>query len=100
MPTGPAARTTDKVVHPLPGILSLGPGSTDVIIGFFLAWRGGLASVAAALQGPKQAADATIQGLETATKAAAGTPGAPAAKAAEEAGKTTALTSMTSLIMS
>src|SRR5258708_11256064 len=100
MPTGPAARTTDKVVHPLPGILSLGPGSKDVIIGFLPAWRGVLASVAAALQGPKQAADATIQGLESATKAAAGTPGAPAAYTAEQAGKATALASMSSLIMS
>ena len=65
-----------------------------------MAWRGVLAAVAAALQGPKQAADTTIQGLEAATVAAAGTPGAPAAYAAEQAGKASALASMSSLIMS
>ena len=72
----------------------------DVIIGNLLAWRGVLASVAAALQGPKAAADATIMGLETATKAAAGTPGAPAAYAAEQAGKAALLAQMSSLIKS
>jgi uncharacterized Zn-binding protein involved in type VI secretion len=100
MPTGPAARTTDQVAHPLPGKLSLGPGSPNVIIGNLPAWRGVLASVAAALKGPKQAADTTIQGLESTTKAAAGTPGAPAAYTAEQTGKAAALASMSSLIMS
>ena len=100
MPTGHAARITDSVVHPAPPVLTPGPASMDVLIGNLKAWRGVLASVAAALKGPKQAADATIQGLETATKAAAGTPGAPAAYAAEQAGKATALASMSSLIMS
>ena len=100
MPTGPAARITDNVVHPLPPVLTPGPGSFDVLIGFLPAWRGVLAAVAAALQGPKQAADATIQSLEAATAAAAGTPGAPAAYAAEQAGKAAALASMSALIMS
>jgi uncharacterized Zn-binding protein involved in type VI secretion len=100
MPTGPAARITDNVAHPLPPVLTPGPASFDVMIGFLKAWRGVLAAAAAALQGPKQAADATIQSLEAATKAAAGTPGAPAAYTAEQAGKATALASMSSLIMS
>ena len=100
MPTGPAARITDSVVHPLPPILTPGPGSPNVIIGFLPAWRGVLAAVAAALQGPKQAADIAIQTLESATAAAAGTPGAPAAYAAEQTGKATALAAMSSLITS
>jgi hypothetical protein len=100
MPTGPAARITDNVVHPLPPVLTPGPASFDVLIGFLKAWRGVPAAVAAALQGPKQAADATIQSLEAATMAAAGTPGAPAAYAAEQAGKAAALASMSALIMS
>ena len=100
MPTGPAARVSDNVVHPLPPVLTPGPGSLNVQIGLLPAWRGVPAAAAAALQGPKQAADATIQGLEAATAAAAGTPGAPAAYAAEQAGKAAALASMTSAIMS
>jgi len=100
MPTGPAARITDNVVHPLPPILIPGPVSCDVLSGFLKAWRGVPAAVASMLQGPKQAADATIQGLEAATAAAAGTPGAPTAYAAEQAGKAAALAAMSSLIMS
>lgn len=86
MPTGPAARVTDNVTHPLPPVLSPGPGSSDVFIGFLPAWRGVLAAVAAALQGPKAAADAGIQTAIAATAAAVG-PAFPAAKAAEEATK-------------
>ncbi len=100
MPTGPAARTTDTVAHPLPGLLGPGPGSPNVIIGYLPAWRGVPAAVAQALQGPKQAADSAIQSLEAATKAAAGTPGAPAALAAEQAGKAAAAAAMSSLITS
>ena len=33
MPKGPAARVTDPVIHPLPGILQPGPGSPNVLIG-------------------------------------------------------------------
>lgn len=40
MPKGPAARVTDPVVHPLPGILQPGPGSPNVLIGNLPAWRG------------------------------------------------------------
>jgi uncharacterized Zn-binding protein involved in type VI secretion len=100
MPTGPAARITDPVMHPLPPVLTPGPGSPNVIIGYLLAWRGVLAAVGAALQGPKQAADMAIQTAEAATVAAAGTPGAPAAYAAEQATKASMLASMTSMIMS
>jgi hypothetical protein len=82
-----AARLADLVSHTLPPVLSGGPASPDVIIGFKHAWRGILASLAIGLQAEKNESDHTIQVAEAATKAAAGTPGAPAAKAAEEATK-------------
>lgn len=100
MPTGPAARTTDPVVHPLPPVLTPGPGSVNVLIGFMPAWRGVPAAVAAALQAAKQVSDTTIKVAEAATLAAAGTPGAPAAKTAEETVKATAAAAMGSAISS
>lgn len=96
----PAARVTDPVVHPLPPVLSPGPGSEDVLIGFLPAWRGIPAAAAAALQSAKQVSDAAIQTAEAATLAAAGTPGAPAAEAAEQTTKATAAASMGSAITS
>lgn len=100
MPTGPAARTTDNVAHPLPPVLTPGPGSTNVIIGFLPAWRGMPLAAVAALQAAKTAADTAIQTAVAATAAAAGTPGLPAAKAAEETAKATALANMSSAITS
>lgn len=84
----PAARITDPVMHPLPPVLTPGPGSMNVLIGNLPAWRGVPAAVAAALQAAKQVSDTVIKAAEAATVAASGTPGAPAAKAAEEATKT------------
>jgi len=95
-----AARMTDNVAHPIPGVLIPGPGSKDVLIGFLPAWRGVPAAAAAALQAAKQVSDAAIEVAEKASLAAAGTPGAPAAKAAEETAKATALASMSSAINS
>ena len=100
MPTGPAARVSDNVVHPLPPVLTPGPGSTNVLIGFLPAWRGVPAAAAAAIQAAKAVSDATIKAAEAATIAAAGTPGAPAAKAAEETTKATAAAAMGSMISS
>jgi uncharacterized Zn-binding protein involved in type VI secretion len=96
----PAARVTDPVVHPLPPVLTPGPGSLNVLIGMLPAWRGVPAAAAAALQAAKQVSDAAIQAAEAATLAAAGTPGAPAAEAAEQATKASAATSMGSTITS
>lgn len=98
MPTGPAARVTDPVAHPLPPVLQPGPGSPTVLIGNLPAWRGVSAAAAAAIQAAKAVSDAAIQVAEAATIAAAGTPGLPAAKAAEELAKSTAATSMGSMI--
>ncbi|MBX3297310.1 MAG: PAAR domain-containing protein [Acidobacteria bacterium] len=98
MPTGPAARITDNVVHPLPPVLTPGPGSLNVLIGYLPAWRGMPLAAVAALQAAKTAADTAIKAAEAATAAAAGTPGAPAAKAAEEATKAATLASMSSAI--
>lgn len=100
MPTGPAARFLDPVIHPLPPTLSPGPGSPNVLIGFLPAWRGVLLAAVAGLQSAKLAADTAIQVAEAATLAAAGTPGLPAAKAAEEATKAAAGASMSAAIMS
>lgn len=84
----PAARITDLTSHPLPGPLTPGPGSPNVLIGGLPAWRGVNAAAAAALSAAKQAADIAIKAAEAATVAAAGTPGAPAAYAAEQTLKT------------
>ncbi len=94
----PAARVTDPVVHPLPPVLSPGPGSMNTLIGMLPAWRGIPAAMAAALQAMKQVSDTTIKVAEAATLAAAGTPGAPAAKAAEGTTKATCAASMGSAI--
>ncbi|MBC5795675.1 MAG: PAAR domain-containing protein [Sphaerospermopsis kisseleviana] len=94
----PAARITDNVAHPLPPVLTGGPGSPNVLIGNLPAWRGIPAAAVAALQSAKQASDTAIQAAEAATKAAAGTPGAPAALAAEQAAKATASATMSSMI--
>ena len=98
MPTGPAARVTDNVAHPLPPVLGPGPGSTNVLIGSLPAWRGVSAAAAAALQAAKQLSDTAIKVAEAATLAAAGTPGAPAAKAAEEGVKAASAAAMGSAI--
>ena len=100
MPKGPAARVLDPVIHPLPGMLTVGPGSINVIIGGKLAWRGVTITAAASLRAAKAASDQTIQAAEAATLAAAGTPGAPAALAAEQTAKATAATTMGATITS
>ncbi len=96
----PAARVTDNVAHPLPPVLTPGPGSLNVLVGFLPQWRGIPLAAVAALQSAKAAADLAIKTAEAATVAAAGTPGAPAAKVAEEAAKAAALASMSSAITS
>jgi uncharacterized Zn-binding protein involved in type VI secretion len=95
-----AARITDPVAHPLPPVLTPGPGSFNVFIGSLPAWRGVGGAAAAALQAAKAASDAVIQAAEAATLAAAGTPGAPAALAAEQATKATAAATMGSMVSS
>lgn len=93
-----AARLGDPVVHPLPPVLTGGPGSFDVLIGGKPAWRGIPAASAAALQVAKKASDLAIKTAEAATLAAAGTPAAPGFKAAEETTKATAASTMGSMI--
>lgn len=98
MPQGPAARLTDNVAHPLPPVLTGGPGSPTVLIGMLPAWRGIPLAAVGALSAAKATSDAVIKTAEAATVAAAGTPGAPAAKAAEEAAKAAAAAAMGSMI--
>jgi uncharacterized Zn-binding protein involved in type VI secretion len=94
MPTGPAARVLDNVIHPLPPVLTGGPGSPDVLIGYLPAWRGVGGAGAAALQAARTMWDVAVTTAETATKAAAGTPAAPAALAAEVKVKADAVASL------
>ncbi|MEC4806327.1 MAG: PAAR domain-containing protein [Jaaginema sp. PMC 1079.18] len=96
----PAARITDTVAHPLPPVLTGGPGSLNVLIGGLPAWRGIPTAAAPALQAAKKASDVTIKAATAAASAAAGTPGYPAAKAAEETAKATAAATMGSTISS
>lgn len=100
MSQGPAARLTDPVTHPLPPVLTGGPGSSNVRIGFLPAWRGLPAAAVSALQSAKAASDATVQAAEAVTLAAAATPAAPAAYAAEQAVKAAALAAMSAAISS
>ncbi len=94
----PAARILDNVAHPLPPVLTPGPGSMNVLIGFLPAWRGIGGGAAAAIQTAKKISDKAIKVAETATTAAAGTPAAPAAKLAEETAKAAAAATMGSMI--
>ncbi|MEG4446297.1 PAAR domain-containing protein [Microcoleus sp. AT9_B5] len=96
----PAARITDPVAHPLPPVLTGGPGSPNVWIGNLPAWRGIPLASAGAILSAKRISDIGIKAAEAATLAAAGTPGLPAAKTAEETTKATAAASMSSTIVS
>ncbi|HEX9963210.1 MAG TPA: PAAR domain-containing protein [Pyrinomonadaceae bacterium] len=96
----PAARPTDTVAHPLPPVLTPGPGCLTVLIGFLPAWRGIPLAAVGALQAAHATAQTAIKTAEAATVAAAGTPGAPAAYAAEQAAKAAALASMSSAVTS
>lgn len=96
----PAARITDNVAHPLPPVLTPGPGSFNVFIGGLPAWRGIPKASVAALKSAKQASDTAIQVAEKATMSASGTPAFPAAKAAEETTKAVAAANMGSMISS
>lgn len=97
MPTGPAARITDNVAHPLPPVLTGGPTAITVIIGFLPAWRGIGGAAAAAIQSANQSATIAIKAAEVATAAAVG-PAAPIAYAAEQTLKASLLASMSSMI--
>ncbi len=98
LPTGLAARVLDPVLHVVPGLLQVGPGSTDVLIGGRPAWRGIPLAVAAGLQAAKSASDSRLAAAKAATVAAAGTPGGPAAKAAEETLKVAEAAAMSAAI--
>jgi uncharacterized Zn-binding protein involved in type VI secretion len=96
----PAARVSDPVAHPLPPILTGGPGSMNVLIGGLPAWRGIPAGMVGALQAAKTASDVALKAAQAATLAASPTPGGPAAKAAEEALKVQQAAQMGALVSS
>ncbi len=87
MPTGPAARILDSVVHPTPPMLTGGPGSLTVLIGGMPAWRGLPLAMVAALQANKAASTARVT-------AAKGTPAGPGVEAAEMAAMSALITAM------
>lgn len=100
MPGKPAARITDNVAHPIPPILTGGPGSLNVLIGNLPAWRGMPTAAAAGLQVAKNTANIALQTAKAATLAASGTPAYPGVKATEEALKISTSVSMSSMISS
>ena len=98
MPQGPAARIMDPVQHALPPVLTGGPPSKDVIIGYKPAWLGLPVGAGAALQAAQAVAEQALQVAENTAKAASATPGGPAARAAAEAAKGAAAAAMSSAI--
>lgn len=96
----PAARVTDNVIHPLPPVLTPGPGSLDVLIGMLPAWRGVPAAAAAALQAAKAVSDAAIKVAQAAATAGAATPAGPGLKAAEQTLIGSSAAAMASMISS
>ncbi len=100
MPTGPAARILDNVLHLLPGMLMPGPPSLNVFIGGKPAWKGLPLAAAGGLMAAKAASDVRVTAAQAATVAAAGTPGLPAAKAAEEVVKAAEAAAMSAAILS
>ena len=96
----PAARITNAVAHPLPPVLTGGPGSPNVWIGNLPAWRGIPLASAGAILSAKAVSETGIKAAEAATRAASATPGLPAPKMAQETTKATAAASMTSTIVS
>lgn len=90
MPEGPAARFSDKVVHPLPPGLSGTKGSPDVIIGYLPAWRGLPAAAAQALSAARDLANKNVKAAEAMTTGVSGTPAYTSALATEVAIKTAA----------
>ena len=86
MPKGPAARMYDLVEHGAPAGLIPGPGSHNVVIGGFPAWRGVPTAAAAQLQALKASADAIVDDVVAKRHAATG-PALPTAIATEQAMK-------------
>ncbi|XWK89410.1 MAG: PAAR domain-containing protein [Phormidium sp.] len=96
----PAARITDSVAHPLPQILTGGPGSPNVFIGNLPAWRGIRKAAVAAIQSAKQSSDIAIRAAEAANIAAKGTPAQPATEITEQTTKITSSITMSNMIIS
>jgi uncharacterized Zn-binding protein involved in type VI secretion len=97
MPQGLAARITDPVMHPLPPLLTPGPGSPTCLIGMLPAWRGVPAAAVPALQAASNAAQEAIQTAEAATAAAVG-PAEPIAYTAQQTLEAALLVSVGALI--
>ncbi|MEH2452240.1 PAAR domain-containing protein [Nostoc sp.] len=83
----PAARLGDTVQHPMPPVLTRGPGSQNVYIGGKPAWRGLPAMQAQIIKDAKQAGDKVVKAAEKATDKATPPPVKVIAYAAEQGEK-------------
>lgn len=98
MPGKPAARVLDTVAHPLPPVLTGGPGSLTVLAGGQPAWRAASPAAVPALQASQKTSDTLIQVAETTAKLGAATLAGPALRLAAEAAKAAAAAAMGSAI--
>ncbi|NJK76469.1 MAG: hypothetical protein HC942_23845 [Microcoleus sp. SU_5_6] len=79
----PAARIIDAVAHPLPPVLTGGPGSSNVLIGNLPAWRGLPTAAVPDLMAAVKDSGLAIKKAELATELAKGKPVEVLAKANE-----------------
>lgn len=79
----PAARIIDPVAHPLPPVLTGGPGSSNVLIGNLPAWRGLPQAAVPDLMAAVKDSGLAIKKAELATEVAKGTPAEGLAKVNE-----------------
>ena len=96
----PAARLEDSVQHPMPPVLTGGPGSLNVYIGGKPAWRGLPAMQAEIIKAAKQVGDQVVKAAEKATDEADFPPAKVIAFAAEQGIKGGIEASIGGLIMS
>jgi uncharacterized Zn-binding protein involved in type VI secretion len=94
-----AARTGDPVLHPIPPVLGVGPGSPNVLIGNRPAWRAMPLAAASNLQSAKKESNKAMAEAKALNLAAAGTPAAPAAKTNKERVETEQEIAMTQAIL-
>lgn len=98
MPGKPAARILDTVAHPLPPVLTGGPGSLMVLAGGFPVWRAVSPAAVPALQVAQKTSDTAIQIAESAAKVGAPTLAGPGLRLTAEALKASMAAAMGSAI--
>ncbi len=94
-----AARTGDPVLHSIPPVLGVGPGSSNVLIGNQPAWRALPLAAAKDLQTAKKESNKAMAEAKALNLAAAGTPAAGVAKANEKKTEVEQTLAMTKVIL-